>query len=287
MTEAALAEFERAIKKLREDAVLKPRIKKGEIVFAGLSLPELNRLMRIEAAKYFLLAASKLNRTSLKKAAATPEAKIVTAADRRSHAIRTHLSPRAKFDDVAQKAVLLRQADLGRRTTGGIEQLFRERLIAEGIPILMSPPVRQVPGILVTKRKPDGVFPDPAADRAPLVYLEIKNVKRVSDDIQKRLYEVAEAAIEMKFLYGDLTISGMNMKSTEEVQASASRLREELRKQIWGVKPIVVVLLLCPREEAEKYRAGAEAFVDRVFFQEEIDECLEFLRRAVNAASSA
>ena len=84
MTEAALAEFERTIRKLREDATLKPRIRKGEIVFSGLSLPELNRLMRIEAAKYFLSAASNLNRTSLRKAAATAEAKIVSAADRRA-----------------------------------------------------------------------------------------------------------------------------------------------------------------------------------------------------------
>jgi hypothetical protein len=39
--------------------------------------------------------------------------------------------------------------------------------------------------------------------------------------------------------------------------------------------------MLCPRVDAEKYREGAEAFVDRVFFQEEIDECLRFLKAAV------
>jgi hypothetical protein len=40
----------------------------------------------------------------------------------------------------------------------------------------------------------------------------------------------------------------------------------------------VVALLLCPRAEAERYRAGAETFIDRVFFQEELEECLAFLR---------
>jgi hypothetical protein len=72
----------------------------------------------------------------------------------------------------------------------------------------MSPPVRQVPGILIGKRKPDGVYPDPAGFAAPRVYLEIKNVRRPADDIQKRLYEVAEASIEMKFLYGALGSKG-------------------------------------------------------------------------------
>jgi hypothetical protein len=79
----------------------------------------------------------------------------------------------------------------------------------------------------------------------------------------------------------------MQMKSTRDVQEYADRLRGELRRRILEAKPTVVVLLLCPREEAEKYRAGAEAFVDRVFFQEEIEECLEFLRQVVGAASSS
>ena len=41
--------------------------------------------------------------------------------------------------------------------------------------------------------------------------------------------------------------------------------------------------LLCPKVEAERYREGAEAFVDRVFFQEEIDECLSFLASSIKA----
>jgi hypothetical protein len=48
--------------------------------------------------------------------------------------------------------------------------------------------------------------------------------------------------------------------------------------RIVGVRPAVVALFLCPRNEAERYRAGAEAFIDRLFFQEEIDECLAYLR---------
>jgi len=43
------------------------------------------------------------------------------------------------------------------------------------------------------------------------------------------------------------------------------------------------VLLLCARREAERYREGAEAFVDRVFFQEEIDACLEFIKDVIAA----
>lgn len=44
------------------------------------------------------------------------------------------------------------------------------------------------------------------------------------------------------------------------------------------MRPAVVALFLCPKAEAEKYRAGAEAFIDRLFFQEEIEECLAYLR---------
>lgn len=121
-----------------------------------------------------------------------------------------------------------------------------------------------------------------AAPPAPQVYLEIKNVRRVADDIQKRLYEIAEASLEMKLLYGTIELRGLGMESTFEVTEECSTLRGRLREQIQRAKPVVVVLMLCSRMEAERYREGAEAFIDRLFFQEEIEECLEFLREAVS-----
>ena len=154
--------------------------------------------------------------------------------------------------------------------------LFRERLRSEGIPIVMSPPVRQVPGLLISKRKPDGVYPDPALGSAPRLYLEIKNVQRVADDIQKRLYEIAEASLEMKLIYGDLELRGLAKSSTVDVEGNPA-LRAALRSQVIVSRPVVVALLLCPKVAAERYREGAETFVDRVFFQEEIDECIDYL----------
>jgi hypothetical protein len=100
----------------------------------------------------------------------------------------------------------------------------------------------------------------------------------VADDIQKRLYEIAEASIEMKFLYGALRLKGLGLTSTHEVLENPSSLRARLRQQIVRARPTVVVLMLCARAEAERYREGAQAFVDRVFFQEEIEECLAFLK---------
>jgi hypothetical protein len=114
------------------------------------------------------------------------------------------------------------------------------------------------------------------------VYLEIKNVRRVADDIQKRLYEIAEASLEMKLLYGSIELRGLGIGSTSQVTQECSNLRARLREQIRRAKPVVVVLMLCSRIEAERYREGAEAFIDRLFFQEEIEECLEFLREAVS-----
>lgn len=60
----------------------------------------------------------------------------------------------------------------------------------------------------------------------------------------------------------------------------AATIRARIREQIRKSRPYVVVLMLCSKVEAERYRDGAEAFVDRVFFEEEIDECLAFLREA-------
>jgi hypothetical protein len=282
MTESPdLDEFIRLVDQLKRNAALSPHIRKGEIVFKQLTLEEISVLLRDEAARYFLLAAAGLNRTALKRAAADDTAKIVTGGLRKAFAVKVRLPVRKKFVEVADKAIVLRRGDLDRRTRGGIEALFRERLHAEGIPILMSPPVRYVPGLLINKRKPDGIYPDPSTRLPPSLYLEIKNVRRVSDDIQKRLYEVAEAALEMKILYGNIDLQGFAAPSTDLVLERASEYRQRLREKIKAARPVVVVLLLCPRAEAERYREGAEAFVDRVFFQEEIDECLGFLKQAV------
>lgn len=45
-------------------------------------------------------------------------------------------------------------------------------------------------------------------------------------------------------------------------------IRERLRAQVTASRPTVVALMLCSRSEAERYRKGAETFVDRIFFQE-------------------
>ena len=215
--------------------------------------------------------------------AATPEAMIVAARERLAYAIRERLPVRASFREIAANAIALRRGDLSRKSSGGIEALFRERLAAERIPLLMSPPIRRVPGMLVRQRKPDGVYPDPAGNRPPRVYLEIKNVRRVSDDIQKRLYELAEASLEMKVLYGTLELRGLDIRDPSAV-APDSPYRDLIRRQIVATVPTVVGLFLCPRAAAERYRVGAEAFVDRVFFQEEIAECLAFLNAAIQRA---
>jgi len=134
-------------------------------------------------------------------------------------------------------------------------------------------------GVLIERRKPDGVYPDPETGMAPELYLEVKKINRVRDDIQKRLYEIAQASLEVKVLYGDLKISGMQLTG---LLADADRpaARSAIRDQIAGSKPVVAALLICRPEElevAKRYRAGAEAFIDRVFFPDEIDECIGFL----------
>jgi hypothetical protein len=273
-----LDDFRRRIEKLASHKLLGRLVKRGEVHFKQLSLDDVAALMGDEVAYYFLIAAAGLNRTTLKKATENEEAKIVAKPQRRAFAVKSRLPLRRPFAEVSSSAIALRAGDLSRKSRGAIEALFRERLKAEGIPILMSPPVRQVPGILIGKRKPDGVYPDPVTHAAPRVYLEIKNVRRVADDIQKRLYEVAEASIEMKFLYGALRLDGLALTSTKAVLENPGSLRARLREQIGRARPTVVVLMLCSREDAERYREGAEAFVDRVFFQEEIEECLAFLK---------
>lgn len=134
-------------------------------------------------------------------------------------------------------------------------------------------------GVLISKRKPDGVWPDPKTGEPPVIYLEVKRIQRVSDDIQKRLYELAEASLEMKLVYGGLSLKGLAVRNTLEFDRVAGAQR--LRAQIAGCTPVVIGLFLCPRGEAERYRVGAEALMDRVFFQEEIDECIAFIDECI------
>jgi hypothetical protein len=275
-----LEEFRQQIETLRKHRLFKRHLHKDEIHLKKLTLDEITELIRDEAAYYFLISAAGLNRSSVKRAMLEPAAKIVVAKRRRAHVIKNPLPIRVSFSTTASKAVSLRSADFGRMGRGEVEGLFRERLKAEGIPILMSPPVRAVPGVLVAERKPDGVYPDPREGKAPKIYLEVKNVQRVSDDIQKRLYEIAEASIEMKVIYGRLQLTGLNMDRTDAVRGN-SDLRGRIRGQITASEPVVVALFLCSKAEAERYRPGAEAFVDRVFFQEEIEDCLAFLKATV------
>lgn len=251
----------------------------GDVVRLGeLTTQQVSELIKGQGAGYYLLiAAAGLDRTAIKRALKSPDAQLVVSRLRRSHVIRDLLPLSGSFSSFADTAIALRVRDLQRRKAGTTEALFRQRLEAESIPVLMSPPIRSVPGILIGRRKPDGVYPDPASGQAPMVYLEVKQVRRVSDDIQKRLYEIAEVSLEMKLLYGSLNLRGLELSTTVGIAGSA-HIRQQFREQIRASRPTVVALLLCAREEAERYRAGAEAFIDRIFFQEEIDECIAFLR---------
>jgi hypothetical protein len=281
-----LDHFKAELRKLKGHKIFKHQLRRGEIQLGRLALTDVAALMLEDAARYFLLAAANLNRTQLKKATRDPESAIVEKTLRQAHAVKQRLPMKAPFDEIVARAESLRKADLGRKQRGGIEALFRERLDAEKIPVLMAPPIRVVPGILVSRRKPDGVWPDPSKDLPPQIYLEIKNVRRVADDIQKRLYEIAEASLEMKLLYGNLSLQGLGLTSASIVLDQRDEIRAKLRKQILRARPAVVALFLCPRNEAERYRAGAEAFIDRLFFQEEVEDCLAFLRSVAKPPTS-
>ncbi len=156
-----LDDFRRRIEELASHKLLGRLVKRGEVHFQQLSVDDVAALMRErdKVAYYFLIAAAELNRTTLKKAAEDEEAKLVALPQRRAFAVKNRLPLRRAFADVASSAIALRAGDLGRKSRGAIESLFRDRLKAEGILQLMSPPVRQVPGILIGKRKPDGDLP--------------------------------------------------------------------------------------------------------------------------------
>lgn len=219
-------QFKAELQGLRTHPLLRELIRRNNVHLGGLKIEDIATLMLHDAAEYFLLAAAGLNRTTLKQAAKDPETAIVEKRLRQAYAIKRRLPIKEAFDDVVARAEVVRRGDLGRKARGGIEALFRARLAAEGIPVLMSPPIRAVPGILVSQRKPDGIWPDPSADLAPIVYLEIKNLRRVEDEIQKRLYEVAEASLEMKFLYGNLDLRGLALPSTETVLERAAEMQQ-------------------------------------------------------------
>lgn len=278
-----LEAFREEILHLKDHPLISPLLVDDQLSLAQLSTSDTAALLKNSVAYYFLIAAANLNRTSLRKSVQEPDAQIVSSPQRPAYVIRKRIPVHLSFGATVAKAVALRTADLSRKSRGEIEQLFRDRLAAERIPLLMSPPARSVPGLLIPRRKPDGVYPDPASGKAPKVYLEIKNVQRVADDIQKRLYEIAEASIEMKVVYGRLRLRGLNSKNTLHEKV-VPKLRKRIRTQIINSQPTVVALFLCSRKEAERYRAGAETFVDRVFFQEEIEECLAFLKAAVKKA---
>jgi hypothetical protein len=281
VTSPEIDDFRARAQALAQHRLLRGHLNKGVLSMKSLELGDVVELIREEAAYYLLLSASGMTRTTVKTAVRSPEAMLVPARHRRAFVIKQRLPHQESFDSLVRNAVALRSRDLARKGSGSIEGLFRERLIAEAIPIVMSPPIRSVPGVLIPRRKPDGVYPDPKTGRAPLLYLEVKNVRRPADDIQKRLYEIAEAAIEMKTLYGNLRLTGLGIKSLAEVDSGAARIRGEIRAQIVGCRPVVVALFLCSKADAERYREGAEAFIDRVFFQEEIQECIAFLRETI------
>jgi len=273
-------DFQRELQKLRRHPLLRARIKGDELRWKGITVEEVARLLGHRAAYSLLLAAAKLTRTTLKKATLDPEVAITTAKLRPARAVVQRLPVRTSFNELVARAEAVRSQDLQRKARGTIEEHFKQRLVAEKIPILMA---KRVAGLLVSQRKPDGVWPDPADDEPPQVWLEIKNVRRVSDDIQKRLYEIAEVSLEMKLLYGRLELTGLGVSRPSEVLAAPAGMRAMVRAQIVGVQPVVVALLLCPRPEAERYRAGAEAFIDHVFFQDEIEACLDVLRAATRS----
>lgn len=158
-----LEEFRRQVKLLRSDpAIAATETVDGRFALSKLGLEDVARLLRDDACGYyFMLAATELNRTSLRKGAAEGEAQLVTPRMRKAFAVRVRLPVSADFETIASSATSLRHGDLQRKARGQTEQYFRGRLEAEDVPILMSPPRREVPGVVIGRRKPDGVWPDP------------------------------------------------------------------------------------------------------------------------------
>lgn len=249
----------------------------GELEFAALSLEQIATLLAEPSAAVLLMAAADLNRTALRTGLDDPDAQLVAPQLRRAFVVKTKLPPKAGFSTVVSLAVQRRGATLSRSANAATETLFHERLEFEGIPIRMKG--GWTSGTLIERRKPDGVYPDPDSGMAPELYLEVKKINRVRDDIQKRLYEIAQVSLEVKLIYGDLEISGLNLAELLQ-DSERPAARKAFRDQITTSKPVVAALLICRTEEleiAKRYRPGAEAFIDRVFFPDEIDECIGYL----------
>lgn len=277
-----LRALERDLNALRGHPVLNPVIgRDGRMRLSDLSVTHVATLLADSTAALFLLAAADLNRTALRSGIQSPDAQLVPAPHRRAFVVRSQLPRDADFATVVELALQRRAGTVGRSANAATETLFRERLAFEGLPIRMRG--AWTSGLLIDRRKPDGVYPDPDTGEAPRLYLEIKKVNRVRDDIQKRLYEIAQVSLEMKFLYGDLSIQGLELGRLlhEDDRVDA---RRSLRAQTHAAAPAVVALLICRAEELEiarRYRPRIEAFIDRLFFADEIDACLEYLSELV------
>jgi hypothetical protein len=282
-----LRALEDELNALRRHRLLAPVIDKGgRIRFSDLALEHVAELLGDAAASLFLLAAADLNRTALRSGTSAPDAQLVAVPLRRAFVVRSQLPRDADFSTVAELALQRRAGTLGRNANAATETLFRDRLAFEGLPIRMQG--AWTSGLLVDRRKPDGVFPDPASGHAPQLCLEIKKVNRVRDDIQKRLYEIAEVSLEVKFLYGRLELSGLGLNDLLEA-SQRDEARAALRQQVVAVQPTVVALLICRTEELEiarRYRPGIEAFIDRLFFADETDACLRFLNDVIAKAEA-
>lgn len=250
---------------------------RGRVNLSALELEQIEILLSDPVASLWLLAAADLNRTALRMGTQQPDAQLVAPHRRRAFVVRTKLPPSVEFATVVELALQRRAATLGRNANAETESLFRDRLAFEGSPVRMGG--AWTSGLLVDCRKPDGVYPDPAGGEAPKLYLEVKKVNRVRDDIQKRLYEIAEVSLEVKFLYGSLALKGLGLAGLLE-DDRREEARAALRTEILASAPVVVALVICRVEELEtarRYRAGVEAFIDRIFFADEIEECLAFL----------
>lgn len=273
-----LSDLEGELQRLPKHPLLAPHIdRRGRITFTRLELHEIAGLLSDRAAALLLMAAADLNRTALRTGIEQPDAQLVAPPLRRAYVVQSQLPTMAELETLIQLALQRRGGTVGRSTNAATETLFKDRLAFEGLPIRMSG--AWTSGILIDRRKPDGVYPDPATGLSPELYLEVKKVNRVRDDIQKRLYEIAEASLEVKYLYGKLRLSGLARRNllTDDARNDS---RAILRRSITASKPAVVALLICRTEELEiarRYRPGAEAFIDRLFFADEIDDCLAFL----------